>query len=132
MLVVHNPVVPAVQNGAFVVVQQCDSGASTADNVVLSAEQWRALNALAVHRIDNWHIGGTNAAAVRRRGESSPVHLTGELQFEGRAARHLRLGRLALAHLKAARSSSVQRALANAPAVPSQVPLAKAPPQLTP
>ena len=53
MLVVHNPVVPAVQNGAFVVVQQCDSGASTADNVVLSAEQWRALNALAVHRIDN-------------------------------------------------------------------------------
>ena len=65
MLVVHNPVVPAVQNGAFVVVQQCDSGASTADNVVLSAEQWRALNALAVHRIDNWHIGGTNAAAVR-------------------------------------------------------------------
>ena len=65
MLVVHNPVVPAVQNGAFVVVQQCDCGASTADNVVLSAEQWRALNALAVHRIDNWHIGGTNAAAVR-------------------------------------------------------------------
>ena len=64
MLIVHNPVVPAVQNGAFVVLQQCDRGASSADNVVLSAEQWRALNALAVHRIDHWQIGGTNAAAV--------------------------------------------------------------------
>ena len=65
MLIVHNPVLPAVQNGAFVVLQQCDRGASSADNVVLSAEQWRALNALAVHRIDHWQIGGTNAAAVQ-------------------------------------------------------------------
>ena len=50
---------------AFVVLQQCDRDASSADNVVLSAEQWRALNTLAVHRIDQWHIGGANAAAVR-------------------------------------------------------------------